>query len=741
MAAEKEHKPELLAPAGTLEAGVVALERGADAVYVGLTRFNARERAANCSLDEVAQLIGLARRRGRKVYVTVNTLVTDAELPEVGALLADLAPLAPHAVIAQDLGVIRLLRRCFPEIAVHASTQCGVHNSAGIRFLAHLGVQRVILERQITFPELTALLDHTVLPVEVFVHGALCCSRSGVCLFSSWLGGWSGNRGRCKQPCRRRYYAPDGNGFFFSTRDLCLLESVPDLCRAGIAALKIEGRLRGPDYVAHAVTAYRMVLDSDEHERTETLSAARRVLASSLGRKWFRGFRTAADFENMIEHRKMGGAGLLCGTVRARSAPGFLVRLSRPLAVGDRVRVQPASGEQGPALTVTRLTVSGRDRSSARAGQDCLIHCRVPVPARGFLYKIGTELPISRTQPQSLTRPLGAVALGVRIAANRIEVRIRQLPPGTVWQQSLALAAASRHAIAPATVRAEFAKTGTPLWMVSRVEVAAESGLFLPLSELKALRKALWDWARPRLDDSQVQAVAEQSRERVRAECDNTSTAPVTDLVVTTVRVRGRAPNPLPKTLTARDPADIGATVITDEVVLPDFCPEPELDSLRATLEDLVARGVRSFRVTSLYGFELLPHRDDLRVTASFPIPVCNRLALCELLECDVRRATAWPELDAAALKDLCRCDQSRLELFVFGRLPLLATRALLPATGDIRDGRGIAFRVIRENGQTLVLPDVPLRLSQHADVSTYMDLTWARLEEQDRGRAFPPTV
>ena len=213
-------KPELLAPAGSALSAMAAYDAGADAIYAGLPKFNARERGENFTPDDMAKIIEHFHKGNRKVYVTMNTIVKQSELSEVAEYLALLDQMHPDALIVQDLGVLRMIREYFPHLDIHASTQMGFHNSAGLKLAKELGVKRVILERQISMEELQKL-SGSGMELEVFAHGALCCSLSGQCLFSSWLGGASGNRGRCKQPCRRRYFSKNGNGFFFSPRDLC----------------------------------------------------------------------------------------------------------------------------------------------------------------------------------------------------------------------------------------------------------------------------------------------------------------------------------------------------------------------------------------------------------------------------------------------------------------------------------------------------------------------------------------
>lgn len=237
--------PELLSPAGTPETAMAAFDGGADAIYCGLGRFNARERAGNFTPDELGRVIGFAHRNGKKVYLAVNTLLHEPELPAMMELLETASQLAPDALIVQDPGTLALAKAYFPDLRLHASTQMGFHNSAGLRTAARLGFRRVILERQVTLDELRMMMRRAPLEVEVFLYGSLCCSLSGRCLLSAFTDHESGNRGRCKQPCRRRW-----NGEFrLSPADLDGTGVLPELRELGVASLKIEGRLRPPEYV------------------------------------------------------------------------------------------------------------------------------------------------------------------------------------------------------------------------------------------------------------------------------------------------------------------------------------------------------------------------------------------------------------------------------------------------------------------------------------------------------------
>ena len=250
-------KPELLAPAGSAEALLAAIRCGADAVYLGGGAFNARAGAQNFSRDALEDAGQLCKTHGVKLYFTLNTLLSDRELPQALDLAGEAVRAGADAVIVQDLGLLRLLHGAWPDLPLHASTQCSTQTAGGMALLKELGASRCIVPRECSKEELEALVENATLELEAFVHGALCMSVSGQCLLSFALGGRSGNRGTCAQPCR----LPWGEGYALSLKDLSLLDEVnkPPLNR--MSALKIEGRLKRPEYVAAAVTAFRHALD------------------------------------------------------------------------------------------------------------------------------------------------------------------------------------------------------------------------------------------------------------------------------------------------------------------------------------------------------------------------------------------------------------------------------------------------------------------------------------------------
>ena len=263
------HQTELLAPAGSYESLVAAVNAGADAVYMGGTRFGARAYADNPDRENLCRAIRFAHLHGCDLYLTVNTLLKDAELEELGDYLRPYYECGLDAVIVQDLGVFSYIREQFPDLPIHASTQMAVLGAGGAAFLKDLGAARVVTARELSLEELRLIHETVDIEIESFVHGALCYCYSGQCLFSSMLGGRSGNRGRCAQPCRLPYGLETGgpvrNGqaesYLLSPKDMCTLELLPKILEAGVCSLKIEGRMKRPEYTAGVVRIYRKYLD------------------------------------------------------------------------------------------------------------------------------------------------------------------------------------------------------------------------------------------------------------------------------------------------------------------------------------------------------------------------------------------------------------------------------------------------------------------------------------------------
>lgn len=275
---------ELLAPAGSPEAVIAAVQSGADAVYLGYGNFNARRNAKNFSRDEAAAAISYCHLRGAKVYLTMNTLLTDRELPAAAAVAAEVAEMGADAVLVQDLGVLRVLRQTAPDLTLHASTQMSLHSLDGVKMAADLGLKRVVLSRELSRQAIEYICAHSPVEIEVFVHGAMCMCYSGQCFFSSVIGGRSGNRGLCAQPCRLNYgWGDAADSYPLSLKDMSLASHLQELQKMGVACVKIEGRMKRPEYVAVVTGIYSRLI----REGREPTADEIRQLQSAFSRQGF----------------------------------------------------------------------------------------------------------------------------------------------------------------------------------------------------------------------------------------------------------------------------------------------------------------------------------------------------------------------------------------------------------------------------------------------------------------------
>ncbi|KYC39805.1 peptidase U32, partial [Scytonema hofmannii PCC 7110] len=383
----KFQRPELLAPAGNWECAKAAVENGADAIYFGLDRFNARMRAQNFTEADLPKLMEFLHLRGVKGYVTLNTLIFPQELKEAEQYLRSIISAGVDAVIVQDVGICRLIRHLSPDFPIHASTQMTITSAAGVEFAKSLGCQLVVLARECSLKEIEKIQrqlyaepSQTHLPLEVFVHGALCVAYSGQCLTSESLGGRSANRGECAQACRMPYdLISDGKvvnlgnrKYLLSPQDLAGLEVLPDLVKAGVSCLKIEGRLKTPEYVANVTNVYRQALDKVmakvETSHSSSPDATNRehynlemAFSRGLYTGWFRGINNQE-----LVHANFGKKrGVYLGEVTRISNEKVIIRLQAPVKPGDGVVFDcghPEAQEEG-----------GRIYAVEHKGQDALL--------------------------------------------------------------------------------------------------------------------------------------------------------------------------------------------------------------------------------------------------------------------------------------------------------------------------------------------------------------------------------
>jgi len=370
-------RPELLAPAGDRTCLIAAVENGADAVYFGVQGHNARARATNFELADLPEVMGLLHRRGVKGYVTLNILAFSRELPELETTVRRIAEAGVDAVIVQDVGLARLIRAVTPDLEIHASTQMSITESDGVRLAADLGCSRVILARELSLKEIAKVRETATLPVEVFVHGALCVAYSGQCLTSEALGGRSANRGECAQACRLPYeIVCDGEvhdlgniQYLLSPQDLAAFELIPELVKLGVASLKIEGRLKTPEYVANITRNYRAAIDSALLGRADSIGPdAVREMELSFSRGFSHGFFDGTNHKVLVRGDYAKKRGVFVGVVESVVGGRIRLNLSAPVKLGDglvldEIEATGAPEQGGRLYEVIRATPTTGNRS------------------------------------------------------------------------------------------------------------------------------------------------------------------------------------------------------------------------------------------------------------------------------------------------------------------------------------------------------------------------------------------
>ena len=372
---------DLLSPVGNFDCLKSAVQNGANSVYFGADLFSARAYASNFNLEELEEAIIYAKTRGVKTNLTLNTLVTDNEFDDAFELAKKAYEFGIDAIIVQDLGLAKQLIKHFPDLDIHASTQMTVHNLQGVLKLQELGFKRVVLSRELSLQEIEYICENSDVEIECFIHGALCISYSGQCLFSSMVGGRSGNRGKCAQPCRLPYRLLENDteidkGHILSTRDLCGLDFIPDLIKAGVTCLKIEGRMKSPEYVATVTRIYRKYIDLaeslinpsdynvDENDRKILLQAFNRGMSSN-------GHLSNEPNKNLIFKDKPNNMGLFLGKVQKYNKnKGYItVKLQEPIEIGDTVSLEKESG----SYNVSELMDKNKNIKETYIGQTVTI--------------------------------------------------------------------------------------------------------------------------------------------------------------------------------------------------------------------------------------------------------------------------------------------------------------------------------------------------------------------------------
>ena len=694
-------KPEVLAPVGGRPQLAAAINAGADAVYFGLSQFNARARAANFDVEELPEIMAELHEHGVQGFVTFNTLVFDEELAAAERMLVAMDDAGVDAAIVQDLGVAASIRQVAPGLPIHGSTQMTVTSAESAELVAQLGVERVVLGRELSIREIGAVARGTDLELEVFVHGALCVSYSGQCFSSEAWGGRSANRGQCAQACRLPYnLVVDGTAredaehrYVLSPQDLFGVDFVPALIEAGVSSLKIEGRLKGPEYVALTTATYRRAVDAacagtPWSPNEDELRDLQQVFSRGLTP----GFLEGPKHQRLVRGRFPKHRGLLAGRVAGVSHRKVFVDLQEPLKPGDGVVFdagRPQDGEVGG--TVHTVLVEGKPVASAVGEATIKLAGKVRVERLqpgDRIWRTRDPALLARLEPQwrggverrSPVQALVEGAAGEPLALTLTDSAGRRAQAST----GRSLEASRARALDGETLRASLGRLGgTPLEL-DGLEVRLDGELFLPVSELNRVRRAAVDGllgqrreqrvrdrslpplrlqrrapAREATPDRPALSLLCRTREQVEAAI---AVPGLGEIAVDFLEVKG-----LGEAVQAIQAAGIRAVAVSPRVL------KPQEENLRAFLLKLGADALLVRSLGLLHSLLDTPGVPPL--LGDFSLNATNRRTVDLLLGSGLSRLAAGHDLNAAQLAALPEpATAERLEVIAHHHLPIFHT-------------------------------------------------------------------
>jgi putative protease len=755
---DRHPRLELLAPAGGPDALIAAINNGADAVYLGLPDLNARRGAANFDLESLAEGVRFAHLRRGRVYLTANVVVLPQELQGALTMVEQAWGAGVDAVIVQDLGLLRAIRQSLPEVRIHASTQIDIMNPDGVLALAEAGASRVTLARELTIDGIAACATAGV-EVETFVHGALCYCYSGQCLMSSLIGRRSANRGLCAQPCRMPYELFDAAGnsvdapgrYLLSARDTAGIAHLPALAKAGVHALKIEGRMKSPEYVAIVAGVYRAALDRAlaDPDNYAVAPAEWEMLEEAFSRGFTDGYLTDKRGAELMSYTRPNNRGVLLGRV-AEAKPGVAkIELERALDPGDTLEVWTRSGRF--AQPAGALRVDGHGVTTAPAGVAVELVPEQPVSAGDRVFRVANA-----TLTQAARRTFsGAGAVDYRATSVDFDVRVRVGMPllltaaadgHTVSVEGPVVTEARTKPIAADEIIEHVGRLGGSGYRAGswRLDIDAAAGLGYSalhaarreaLERLDAERLRPWGQRRPR--QPLLPALPRVMRKKeppalVAVVWDDAAATVARSAGADAVYVRAYAPR--------------GAALVPPSGGLP-LLPRVVWPADSADYDALLTPEAAVGNLGTL-------HRASVPVQADWPLNVLNAHAATALAELGASFVWASPELSGRQLAALAQDSPLPVGALVWGRVELMVSeQCVLQAAGPcarrcascarrsgwwrLRDQKGYEFPVTTDaSGRSHIMNSVTLDLSRALEEIVAAGVAAVRIDFSDESPA-----
>lgn len=702
---------ELLAPVGSREALIAAVESGANAVYLGGKMFGARHYAPNFSDDELAEAVRFAHLRGVLVFVTVNTLLDDSEIPALVDYLRHLHDIGVDAIIVQDLGVAAVARKIVPNLPLHASTQMTAHNLEGVNFLANMGFERVVLARELPLADIAYICKNSSVEIETFIHGALCISYSGQCLMSSMIGGRSGNRGRCAQPCRLPYTLVDAAGndvlsqadageYLLSPKDFNTIEVLPELIKAGVVSFKIEGRMKRPEYVAVVVDAYRRAIDRHlaAQDTYEVSAQDHKDLAQIFNRDFTTAHLFGKNGRAMMSDRRPNNRGVRVGRV-VRYQPAektAVIKLDEPLAVGDIIEFWVKVGGR-VNITVQAMTVGGKSVAQAEPNTEVAVSVPSPVRTNDRVFKVFDANLMERARAYfaraEAVRRI-PVKVSVTVAEGKpLEVSIEDID-GFIGQATTGFIAekALKRPLTTETITKQIERLGTTVFALASLECDIQGQVMVPISEINDARRRaveqleaarLAKFNRPPLPkDKSIEVLLPKLRtapmrnkpelvvnvdamDKVKAAVDNGA-----DIIMFGGECFGK------RELSAEDYRNAAAYVREHNRKLILSTPRLVLQGQMVQVKDSLALfndlKPDAISVSNIGTLQLLRELSQIPLHGDYPLNIYNSITANYLTKQGLTSLTLSPELNFAQVEALADKQLAQLECLVHGYLTLM---------------------------------------------------------------------
>lgn len=748
---------DLLSPVGDFDCLKTAVQNGANSVYFGADLFSARAYASNFNLQQLEEAILYAKTRGVKTNLTLNTLVTDNEFDEAFGLAKKAYEFGIDAIIVQDLGLAKQLIKCFPDLDIHASTQMSIHNLQGVLKMQELGFKRVVLARELSIQEIEYICNNSNIEIECFIHGALCISYSGQCLFSSMIGGRSGNRGKCAQPCRLPYQLLENDkkidqGHLLSTRDLCGLDFIPDLINAGVTCLKIEGRMKNPEYVATVTRIYRKYINLaesgknyiiDENDKKTLLQVFNRGMSST-------GHLSNEPNKNLVFKDKPNNMGLFLGKVeKYNKNKGYItVKLQEPIEIGDTLSLEKEDG----TYNVSELMLKDKNIKETSIGQTVTIgRMKGNINLGDKIYKMSSKK-LNLFAQESIKGENRKIDLNCKVVIKKgipIQINVSSANNLSIYsnlnicyKSDIIPEDAKNRPLEKDKVLAQINKTTDSIYSFKNIDIDLDEGLFLPkISSLNGLR-------RNALEQVYNFAVDNIKRSGSKINCDN-----IKSLSNISVSKKDSVKKQVSVLLNILNlDFDYSKLDGIDNI----YIPLKYFSNIKysRTLEDLQQKfkiyiymptiikanyrnlfynniektiekyDVKGFVVSNISNLKLLEHvlenKDfNFELIANYTFNVFNNYSVNELKTLGISRFTISPESNKNIIMDLCNTSYLPKELIVYGNTPLMNINYCVNGKSNkcyptctskcnydnkyyLKDRMNMNFRVLFDNIQTV---------------------------------------